>query len=72
MKKQRTFNDEVVCDEMAAILRAKTPAERLNMIDDMRRFVRTNVRAAVVWRDPTWDSARVDGEVARRMSLDSD
>jgi hypothetical protein len=59
---------EVLDDDMAAILRLKTPAERLAIAHGMWRFARrmivTNLRA----EHPDWDQAAVDREAARRLS----
>lgn len=59
---------EVVSDEMAEILRRKTPTERLDMVFSMWRFARELVRGDVRRTHPDWQPAEVDRAVARRMS----
>ena len=59
---------EVISDEMAAILRQKTGAERLRiaslMYGSARRMLLSHLRA----EHPDWDAGRVEREAARRLS----
>ena len=64
----RRFTDEVVCDEMAAILRAKTPAERLTIAFGMWRFARDLIRRVAAKQHPDWSDEYLDRHVAERMS----
>jgi hypothetical protein len=64
----RTFTDVVLDDKMAAILRNKSPAERLASAFSMWRFARDTIRRNVARQHPGWSAAEVDREVARRMS----
>lgn len=65
---QRTFTDEVLDDQMAAILRAKTPAERLAIVDRMWTSARRMIRANLARQHPDWSAELLDRETARRMS----
>jgi hypothetical protein len=58
---------EVVDDAMAAVLRAKTPAERFKMADDAHRTARVLIAAGVRQIHPDWDEADVQMEVSRRL-----
>jgi hypothetical protein len=53
---------------MAAILRSKTPAERLAIAFRMWSFARNMIRCIVAREHPEWSEAEVAREVARRMS----
>ncbi len=64
----RTFTDEVVSDEMAAILRNKTPAERLKIAFDMWDFARGMIARIAKMEHPDWSDAEIERHVARRMS----
>lgn len=59
---------EVVDEEMAEVLRAKSGAERLKIAFDLytssRRMLMSHLRA----EHPDWDEPRVIAEAARRMS----
>ena len=65
---QRTFTDEVLSDEMAAILRAKTPDERLAIAFRMWEFARDLIRRTARAQHPEWTDAQLNQHVARRMS----
>jgi hypothetical protein len=64
----RTFTDDVLDDSMAAILRAKTPAERLAIAFGMWRFARDLMLRTTAAQHPLWSPAEVARHVARRMS----
>lgn len=59
---------EIVDSEMAAVLAAKTGAERLaiaaGMFRSARRMLESHLRAS----HPTWSDEQVGEEVARRLS----
>lgn len=59
---------EVVDDVVAEALRRKTPGQRLRMVTDLWRFMRTWVRAAVRSQHPDWDESAVEQEANRRFS----
>jgi hypothetical protein len=71
MRRLDTGQIEVIEDELADVLRRKTPAERVAMIaeanETMRLLIATGLRA----RHPDWSDAQVKGEVARRMGGDA-
>lgn len=59
---------EVVDDQMAAVLRAKTPAERIQMIAAANRTARLLAAAGVRYQHPDWDDKQVQTEVIRRVT----
>ena len=66
--KSPSIQVEVMSEEMAAILRQKTGAERLQIANDMfvsaRRMLLSHLRA----EHPDWDDLRIEREAARRLS----
>ena len=62
---------EVIDERIAAILRTKTPGERLAMGFRAAGFARVIVESGVRHANPAWDTARVNQEVLRRMQLGS-
>lgn len=59
---------EVIDDTMAEVLRRKTPAERLAIGFGLWRSARKLLRGQLASLHPDWDAARLDQEVARRLS----
>jgi Rv0078B-related antitoxin len=59
---------DVVDDEMAAILRGKTGAERLAMASDMYESARRMLLAHLAAEHPEWSEEEVQREAARRLS----
>lgn len=59
---------EMVDDAMAAVLRRKTPAERLAIAFGLWRSARTLLRGQLASLHPDWSTAQLDREVARRLS----
>ena len=59
---------ETISDEMAAVLRSKTAAERLQIAFGMWRLARAIVQGALRKDHPDWDDARIEREAARRLS----
>lgn len=64
----RKFTDEIVSHEMAAILRAKTPAERMKIVFGMWDFAKSMVIQSTRAAHPEWTDLEVQRHVARRMS----
>jgi hypothetical protein len=58
---------EVVDDDLAEVLRKKTPAERVAMIGDAHQTARLLLNAGIQRRHPDWDEAAVARAVARRL-----
>jgi Rv0078B-related antitoxin len=58
---------EVVDEAVAAILRTKTPAERLEMAAASGRMVRMMVRAAIQTDHPDWSEEQIRAEIVRRI-----
>jgi hypothetical protein len=69
---QRTFTDEILSDQMAHILRAKTPAERLAIALSSWTFIRDLVRRTAAHQHPEWSEAELERHVAMRMSHGAD
>jgi hypothetical protein len=67
--RRRTFTDEVLSEPMAAILRTKTPTERLSMALKSWTFLRDLIRRTAKLQHPEWSQAEIDRHVAWRMML---
>lgn len=59
---------DAIDDDMAAVLRQKTPAERLAISHGMWRSAQSMIHRVVRHQNPDWSAEQVDHEVARRMS----
>jgi len=59
---------EVVDDEMAEVLRRKTPAERLAMAFSLWTSTRDMLMSHLKKAHPEWDEEMINKEVARRLS----
>jgi len=59
---------EIMDDEMAEIMRSKTPDEKLEMLDGMWRMARGMIRDKLRQDNPHWSEVEIDRETARRMS----
>lgn len=59
---------EVIDDDMAAVLRGKTGAQRLAIVDALhrtaRRLIETNIRSV----HPGWNDQKVNRAVAERIA----
>lgn len=64
----RRFTDEILSDELAAVLRAKTPAERLAMAFEMWRFARELIERTARRQHPEWSEEELRMHVSARMS----
>ena len=64
----RTLRVESVDDDMAAVLRLKTPAERLQIAFGMIDSAISMLRAMLADQHPDWSAERIQAEVARRIS----
>jgi hypothetical protein len=59
---------EVIDDQLAEVLRTKTPEQRVEMIAAANRTARVLAAAGVRHQHPDWDEARVQAEVIRRVT----
>jgi hypothetical protein len=59
---------EIIDPEMAAVLRAKTGAERLKIANDMFISVRRMIASHLSAEHPDWDAERIQRETSRRIS----
>jgi hypothetical protein len=58
----------MIDDQMADVLRPKTPLERLEMAESMQRMARGLIRDKLRLDHPDWTAEQIDREVARRIS----
>ncbi len=63
-----TLRIEVIDDQMAAVLREKTGAERLRIADSLFRFAQRMIRSRLRAEHSDWSAEQVDRETARRIS----
>ena len=63
---------EVVDEEVAAILRRKTPAERIALAASAHRTAREMLAARIRSQHDDWADERIDREVARRLTRGTD
>ena len=59
---------EVVDDDMARVLQAKTGAERLRIASGMYSSARRMLLSHLRSENADWDTARIEQEAARRLS----
>ena len=59
---------EVMDDQMAALMRSKSPGEKLQILDGLWRFARSLIRNKLRHDNPEWNDAQLDMETARRLS----
>ncbi len=64
----REVSIEAVDDDMAAVLRAKTGAERLQIASDMFAAARKMIASHLAAEHPDWDEEQVQRETSRRIS----
>lgn len=56
---------EVIDEAMAAVLRTKTPAQRVELVFQAGTLARTMMAAGVKSRHPDWNDQEIQQEVAR-------
>lgn len=61
-------NIEVVDGDLAAILRKKSPAERIEMVFAANRTARMLASAGIRHQHPDWSDEQIGCEVVRRVS----
>ena len=59
---------EMIDDEMAAVLRRKTGAERLEIAFGMIRSARTMLENHFRTQHPDWDQTRIQQEASKRIA----
>ena len=59
---------ELLDEAMIAVLREKTPAQRLTICNGMWRSARRMIEAVLRKEHPDWSADSIQREVARRMS----
>lgn len=63
---------EVVDEAVAAILRRKTPAQRLEMVAAANRTARALIAGRLMTDHPNWSKNEIQSEVIRRMTRGAD
>ncbi len=58
---------EVLDDDMVRVLQSKTPEERIAMVFDANRTMRSMLAAHFRERHPEWDQTQITAAVARRL-----
>jgi len=66
-KFHRSNKFEVVDDDLAKVLREKSPAERVEMIAAANRTARLLAAAGVRFQRPHWNESQIQAEVIRRV-----
>jgi len=61
-------NIEVIDDELAEVLRFKTPAQKVEMVAAANRTARLLAAAGIRYQHPDWDDTQVQAEVIRRVT----
>ncbi len=59
---------EVVDDDMADVLKKKTPAERISIADNLWTSAHDMLMSLIGKVHPEWDIEQIKKEVARRLS----
>jgi len=59
---------EVIDDEMAEVLRDKTPEQKLAMAESMHRMARDLIRDKLRYDHPDWSEDRLACETIRRLN----
>jgi hypothetical protein len=59
---------EVIDDDLADVLRTKTPAEKIAMVAAANRTARLLAAAGIRFVHPEWDEPHVQAEVIKRVS----
>ena len=67
MDREKSEPIDAVDRQMAAVLAAKTEAERLQIAWAMWRSARRMLRNVVAAEHPSWTAEQVEAEVSRRM-----
>jgi len=57
---------EQMDEAMVAVLKRKTPTERILMVSDMSEFLRSSLRNVLRQQHPEWTTAQIQQEVMRR------
>lgn len=61
-------NVEVVDDQLAQVLRRKSPAEKVEMVVAANRTARLLAAAGIRYQHPEWNDAQIQAEVIRRVT----
>jgi len=63
---------EMIDDDMVEVMRSKTIAQKLAIVNDMYRTARHLVRCGVQMQHEGWSESQVEAEVSRRLIYGSD
>jgi len=58
---------EIIDEQMAEIMRSKTPGERLAIVSSMWRMGRVLIESMLRYDHPDWSDEDINKETARRM-----
>jgi hypothetical protein len=58
---------EVPDDDLAAVLRTKTPLEKMAIVLSLNRLLRLRIAGHLQTHHPDWTQEQIDAEVARRL-----
>ena len=61
-------NIEVVDEQTVAVLRHKTPAEKVELVAAANRTARLLAAAGIRYQNPEWNDAQIQAEVIRRVT----
>jgi hypothetical protein len=64
----KSKNIEVVDDQLAEVLRVKSPADKVEMVAAANRTARLLAAAGIRFQHPEWDDAHIQAEVIRRVT----
>lgn len=67
MARRLPDNIETIDDQLATVLRSKSPAEKIAMVNAANRTARLLAAAGVRFVHPDWDEAQVQAEVIKRV-----
>ena len=65
---QQPLHIESLDEQMVAILREKTPAQKVAMIAAAHRTARMLAKAGVRYLHPDWSEEQIQSEILRRMT----
>ena len=63
----KSINVELIDDDMVAMFRSKTPAEKVEMIAAANRTARVLAAAGIRFIHPDWSEDQIQKEVIRRV-----
>ena len=65
---QKTAHSDCLEEKVVAILRGKTPAEKVSMIAAAHRTARMLAAAGIRFQHPNWTAEQIQAEVVKRVA----